>query len=414
LQTPDSIVTSLAESYAAIVSQRIASERLTLAGQWLGRLKELLTVGVNDVFPSDQLLDHIPVLITEIAASLRAPAEEEIAANAAVIDKARELGLLRHAQQASVHQLLREYETLGEILESFVIEETERLDLRPTAAECFDVLRRLTRSVRTLMRTTVDTFVSEYTTTIEERNERIKTFNRMASHELRNPVGTLLFAAAALTNDAVRADPRRIDKVATTIRTNSERLAWLIQNLQRLARVGDPLDVPSQQKVELCSLANEVARQLEEMAAARRVSIRVDSGLPVLLLDPARLELILLNLVSNAIKYSDPAKPESFVEIASYAPPANDGVCGICVRDNGLGIAEADRVAVFNRFFRAHAHLDSVLGVTGTGLGLAIAVECVQELGGSITCESTVGQGTTFFIALPCEQPGQAEGLRSA
>jgi signal transduction histidine kinase len=93
------------------------------------------------------------------------------------------------------------------------------------------------------------------------------------------------------------------------------------------------------------------------------------------------------------------------VEVA-YVPAEASKVlaCGICVRDNGLGIAEEDRVAVFDRFYRAHAHLDSVLGVTGTGLGLAIAVECVQELGGSITCESTVGQGTTFFITLPCRQ----------
>jgi signal transduction histidine kinase len=362
---------------------------------------------LNDVFPSDQLLDHIPVLITEIAAYLRAPAEKEIAANAAVIDKARELGMLRHAQQASVHQLLREYETLGEILESFVTEETERLGLRPTAPECFEVVRRLTRSVRTLMRTTVDTFVSEYTNTIEERNERIKTFNRMASHELRNPIGTLLFAAAALSNDAVRSDPGRLDKVATAIRTNSERLAWLIQNLQRLARFEDPIDGLSQQKVEVESLATEVARQLEEMAAAKRVRIKVGAGLPTLLLDPARLELILLNLVSNAIKYSDPAKPESFVEVAAYSPAEHADMCGICVRDNGLGIAEIDRVAVFERFFRAHTHLDSTLGVTGTGLGLAIAVECVEALNGSITCESTVGEGTTFFIALPCNPTGQ-------
>jgi two-component system sensor histidine kinase KdpD len=196
---------------------------------------------------------------------------------------------------------MREYETLAEILETFVTEETEALGLRPTPAECFDVLRRLTRSVRTLMRTTVDTFVSEYTTTIEERNERIKNFNRMASHELRNPVGTLLFAAAALTNDAVRSDPHRLDKVATAIRTNSERLSWLIQNLQRLARFGDPLDVPSQQQVERSALANEVARQLEEMAAAKRVKIMVDGALPPLFLTRRGFELILLNLVSNAI-----------------------------------------------------------------------------------------------------------------
>jgi signal transduction histidine kinase len=389
------------DSYAEIVSRRVAEERLTLAAQWLGRLQELVTVRLNDVFPSDQLLDHIPLLIDEIATYLRAPAAEEIAANTAVIAKARELGLLRHEQQASVHQLLREYEVLGEILELFVTEETERLGLRPTASECFDVLRRVTRAVRTLMRTTVDTFVSEYTTTIQERNERIRTFNQMASHEMRNPVGTLLFAAAALTHDNVRADATRLDKVAATIRGNAERLSWLIDNLQRLARLGDALDVPSEQRVELDALASEVARQLEEMAAARRVTIRVASDLPTLVADPARLELVLLNLVSNAIKYSDGSKADPFVEIAAGPAGADEHMCALVVRDNGLGIAEADQSAIFERFFRAHAHRDGELGITGTGLGLAIAVECVQALGGSIRCESAVNEGTAFFITVP-------------
>src|SRR5580765_4321425 len=185
-----------AGNYASVVSQRVASERLTLAGRWLSRLNELLVVQPNEVFPSNELLDHIPTLIAEIAGYLRAPADEEIAANAGVIDKARELGMLRHDQRASVHQLLREYEILGELLEDFVVEETTRLGLQPTGAESFEVLRRITRAARTLMRTTVDTFVSEYTTTIQERNERINGFNRMASHELRTPIGTLMFAAA--------------------------------------------------------------------------------------------------------------------------------------------------------------------------------------------------------------------------
>ena len=66
-------------------------ERLTLAGQWLDRLNELLPVALNDIFPSERLLDHIPLIVADIATYLRAPAEEEIAANAAVIAKAREL-----------------------------------------------------------------------------------------------------------------------------------------------------------------------------------------------------------------------------------------------------------------------------------------------------------------------------------
>ena len=399
-----------AESYAAIVAKRVTTERFSLAEQWLGRLRELMTVELNDVFPSDQLLDHIPLLIANVAAYLRAPADEEIAANAAVIDKARELGLLRHEQKASVHQLLREYEVLGEILEAFVSTETQRLGLQPTSEECFEVLRRLTRSIRTLMRTTVDTFVSEYTTTLQERNDRIRAFNRMTSHELRNPIGTLLFAAAALTHERVRSDPARLDKVTSTIRSNAERLSWLVDNLQRLARLGDPLDVPSQQHIELEGLAGEVARQLEEMAAARGVSIRIGRDLPTLFGDPAHVELILLNLVSNAIKYSDPEKPECFVEIAVCGDASAEHVCTVCIRDNGLGIPDADQPAIFERFFRAHAHLDQELGNSGSGLGLAIAVECVKALGGAIRCESALGDGTKFFVTLPRREPQNAAG----
>jgi signal transduction histidine kinase len=391
-----------AESYAAVVSQRVAAERVSLAARWLAHLNELLIVGPNEVFPSDQLLDHIPTLIAEIAAYLRAPEDEEIAANAAVIDKARELGLLRHAQRASVHQLLREYEVLGELLEAFVVEETTRLGLEPTTAEGFEILRRTIHATRTLMRTTVDTFVSEYTATIQERNDRIKSFNRMASHELRSPIGTLMFAAAMLRQDVVQRDPNRIARIASTISANTDRLSHLVTNLERLTRLSEGLDVPSVQETDLRALTAEVARQLEEMAVARGVTIRAEASGSPLVIDPARVELILLNLVSNAIKYSDPHKADRVVEIAAAHNRA-EGACAISVRDNGLGIPEADQPAVFDRFFRAHAHLDGDLGVTGSGLGLAIVVECVRELGGSIACDSTPGQGTVFTVRLPCQ-----------
>jgi signal transduction histidine kinase len=398
-----------AEDYAAVISQRIAAERLTLSARWLARLRELLTVTANEVFPSDQLLDHIPSLVDEIAGYLAAPAEEAIAANTAVIEKARELGLLRHQQRASAHQLLHEYEILGEILEQFLVEETERLGLQPSLAECFDVQRRLTRAVRVLMRTTIDTFISEYTTTIQDQTERIKAFNRAASHELRSPIGTLMFASALLEQDVVRQDPRRLAKVAATVRTSTDRLSWLVENLQRIARMSDRLDGPSEQRVDLTSLAEEVARQLAEMAAARAVTIRIAPDLPSILADPARLELVLLNLMSNGIKYSDGEKPEPFVEIALAPPGAGDlgadaassDAITIVVRDNGLGIPDDDRAAIFDRFFRAHAHLDDELGVTGTGLGLAIVTDCVHALGGSIRCESQMREGTSFLITLP-------------
>lgn len=395
-----------AEDYAGIVSQRVAAERHALAGEWLRRLNQLLTVEPNDVFPSQQLLDHIPALIGEIATYLQAPAEEEIAANTVVLDKARELGMLRHEQHASVHQLLREYEILADILETFVVEETERLGLQPRASECFALLQRLTRSSRTLMRTTVDTFISEYMAAIEDRNRRIKTFNQMTSHELRSPIGTLMFAAAVLERPDVRADPRQVEKLAATVKTNAQRLSWLVNNLQRVSRLTEGTDVPSEQRIELSTIANEVARQLDEMASSRNVRLAVGADLPELCGDPARVELALMNLVSNAIKYSDPAKPDAFVEIASAIERRkSDEMCVIRVRDNGLGIADADRSAIFERFVRAHTHMDAVLGITGSGLGLAIAADCVRAMGGSIECESVVGEGSSFYITLPLNMP---------
>lgn len=399
-----------AEDYASVMSQRVASESRTLAARWLVRLKEILTLAANEVFASDQLLDHIPSLVEEIAAYLSAPTDNEIAANAAVMAKAQELGILRHEQQASVHQLLHEYEILGDILEVFLIEETERLGLRPSVAECFQVQHRLTRAVRVLMRTTVDTFVAEYTTTIQAQTERIQAFNRAASHELRSPIGTLVFAAALLETGGVLEDPQRLSKVVATVRSSAERLTWLVENLQRIAQMGDTIDVPSQQRVDLSLLGNEVVRQLEEMAAARAVAIRVAEGMRTIVADPARVELILLNLVSNAIKYSDAAKPERVIDIAETDSPGDapaEGVT-ICVRDNGLGIPKAVLPTIFERFFRAHAHLDGELGNSGSGLGLSIVGDCVEALGGTIRCESVDGQGTSFYITLPCSHPGGA------
>jgi signal transduction histidine kinase len=395
-----------AQDYPGAIAARIAAERLTIASRWLARLRELLTVTANEVFPSEQLLDHIPSLVEEISGYLAAPADEEIAANAAVMAKARELGHLRHRQRATAHQLLHEYEILGEILEAFLLEETERLGLKPSVGECFEVQRRVTRSVRVLMRTTVDTFISEYTATIQEQSDRIKAFNRSASHELRSPIGTLMFAGALLDNDAVRQDAQRLSKVAATVRSSAERLSWIVENLQRMARMSETVDGPSQQKVDMRALADEVSRQLDEMAGSRAVAIRIAADLPTLHCDPARLELVLLNRVSNAIKYSDPKKPEPFVEV-ELAPDSAlaDGVYTICVRDNGIGIQDADQAAVFDRFFRAHAHLDQELGVSGTGLGLAIVADCVEALGGSIRCESRAGEGTCFFVTLPITAP---------
>jgi signal transduction histidine kinase len=136
---------------------------------------------------------------------------------------------------------------------------------------------------------------------------------------------------------------------------------------------------------EVAALARDVVRQLRPAAEARGVVISVSESLPVVVTDPSRLDLILTNLVSNAIRYSDPQKAVRRVDIdALDTEPGWWGLTGI-----------------FDRFTRAHAHRDAELGIEGGGLGLAIAKESAIASGGALSCQSVLQEGTVFVLRLP-------------
>jgi len=180
----------------------------------------------------------------------------------------------------------------------------------------------------------------------------------------------------------------------------------LMEQLESLSRLQTrEADAPDTQHTDVTAIAWAAARQLREMAEARGVDIEIAEPLPSLVVDVARVELILTNLISNAIKYSDPQKSRRFVRVESVVSD-DGGVPSVAVRDNGLGIPDDRLPTIFHRFVRAHAALDEELGNKGSGLGLAIVAECVEAIGGSIRAESTLGEGTSFFVTLP--QPREA------
>lgn len=392
---------SVAGNYGDLLAARIRDNHAVIAGQWLDRLRSVVPVGSNEIFPTGELLDHIPALVRELAEYVRTPERESVAANTDVLAKAQELGQLRYAQQASVHQLLQEYRMLGAILSEFVKDQVASLGVPPSAPETLDVLTRLQQGVGVLLQTTVDTFVAAYADTIERQTARLEGFSRMVSHELRQPLGALQYAAHLL--EAVKdADGGQRDKCVAVINRNVSHLIDLTGKLETLCRLSDIADDSHRQEADLGLMMGEVVRQLDEMAAARDVQVTVVPGAPVITIDTARVELILINLASNAIKYSDPAKATRTVEIGAALDES--GACVFTVRDNGLGIEEADARLIFKRFYRAHAHRDKELGAAGSGLGLFIAQDCVAALRGTITVDSTPGEGTTFTVTLPASQ----------
>src|SRR5262249_24837924 len=156
------------------------------------------------------------------------------------------------------------------------------------------------------------------------QTEQLESFNRMVSHELRNPLATVSYAVRILDTVESHADPRRA-RVLELLQRNVDRMRDLVGSLEQITRIKEPSDTPSVQLVQVDAIAREVARQMAQMAAGRGVELRIGDGLPCAEIDPGRLELILLNLVSNAVKYSDPAKPSRFVEIALHREGAEDG-----------------------------------------------------------------------------------------
>ena len=385
---------TIAGDFGHQIGSRMSEAHESLAARWLDRLNELLPVTEGEVFPTGALLDHIPSLIREIAAYLKDLEVDEFAANTFVLDKARELGELRYEQRASVHQLLREYRVLSAILVTFVEEETTRLDVI-APSEVVAVLRRLSQAVAVLQQTTVETFIAKYTAQIDEQTRRLENFNRMVSHELRQPIGALQFAVklAEAGDEAVaRAGYREV------IDRNLTRLVRLTDQLAMMSRLKTSTDTAQTQRLPLSLVAREVARQLRDMAERRDVEIRISESLPIIEVDVAAVELILVNLISNAIKYSDPSKPERIVQVLGEATPE---AWSIVVEDNGMGIASEHLPRVFERAYRAHAERDEELGTDGFGLGLAIVSDCVKDLGGEITVESRPDEGASFKVRLP-------------
>jgi signal transduction histidine kinase len=387
----------ISTEFGDIIAERMRSEHQMLAGRWFDRLIDLLPVDARDVFPTESLLDHIPELIEQISAYLANPETDAIAANTEILAKARELGELRHAQQASLHQLLREYQVLSGVLVTFVLEEMDRLGIAPPPSAGVTLVSRLHQAVDVLAQTTVESFVSLYTRTIAEQSDRLQQFTRMAAHEWRQPLGALQFGVGLLRKPEL--DGERKQKALDIVERNVGRLVDLTHTLEAVARMNDATDNAIVQQVPVATIATEAARQLREMADSRGVEIRVADSLPTLVVDVGRLELTFLNLLSNGIKYSDPAKPARYVAVTADGADADSH--RILVQDNGIGIPTDALQTIFRRFSRAHHERGESNEVDGIGLGLSIVEDCVLAMGGRVDVSSTEGEGTTFVITLP-------------
>lgn len=378
---------------ALACSLRAAKEELTR--KWLDRIAERVALDPNRIFPTDELLDHVPLLIVGIASYLENPASE-ISADMPVVGKAMELGALRHSQGFDVYEILKEHEILGGILFTYLAAEVDTMAEPCAKSELLVCGQRLFRAVTIIQETTTTHFLRLAAEEVKEREERIRTFNRAVSHEIKNRIGTIL-GAGDMLHELPDMSVEDRAKFVDIVRRNARQMQSAVTNILAVGRSGN--DIRQQHRISLRAAAQEAMRQVRENAQGAGVVLRIAEDLPETEVSAAGVELCLANYLSNSIKYANPQSTDRWAEVSASKERGPNGVSELVIRvsDNGLGVPADKREHLFERFFRAH---ETITEVEGTGLGLSIVKDTAQSLGGRAWAEHPE-VGSVFAFSLP-------------
>lgn len=232
--------------------------------------------------------------------------------------------------------------------------------------------------------------LAERTIMLENLNKEVETFNYSVSHDLRTPLRTIdIFAYFLEKKYADQLDQEGKENIQQ-IRNSITKMSTLIDNLLIFIRMGKSLI--SKQQVQPADLIKEVIAELSRNTDTSNVKFEIGK-LPELYADKAMLRQALLNLISNAIKFSSTRVDP----VVYFEGSISDGYSILSIRDNGVGFSMEYKDKLFKAFKRLHSeeHFE------GTGVGLAIVEKIIKRLDGEIWAESVLNDYTSFFIKLP-------------
>jgi len=215
------------------------------------------------------------------------------------------------------------------------------------------------------------------------------------SHELRTPLNAIIGFTRLVRRNAQTLPEKQVDNLSKIL-LSAEQLLGLIDEILDLSRIEAGEIRIETSETDVAYLLQEVADSLEPLVDRTKVSLRVeaDPGLPSVETDREKLRQVLVNLVSNAVKYTDEGS------IGVHAGTA-DGRLVIRVTDTGVGIGSEELSLIFEEFHRSDSAVSRAR--RGTGLGLAISRRLARALDGDLTVDSRLGVGSTFTLSLPLE-----------
>lgn len=237
---------------------------------------------------------------------------------------------------------------------------------------------------------------------IEDISERIRLenirrdFAANVSHELKTPLTSIQGFIETLKVNDDNIEPATRKRFLDIIDNESSRLRILINDILMLSSIEGDI-VLSLEKVDLKKENKKILDLFEDKMVKKQVNIYFEyNGLETIQTHREYYKELMINLISNAIKYN---RPGGYVKVRFFEDEDN---YRICIEDNGIGIGEGEQERIFERFYRVTKSRNKE--IDGTGLGLAIVKHIILSLGGDIGLESVLGQGSKFKISLPKNQ----------
>lgn len=232
--------------------------------------------------------------------------------------------------------------------------------------------------------------VNQMAESLEEQENLRKRLTSDVAHELRTPLANVSSYLEAIMEGVWEPAPERLQSCYDEL----NRLSKLVSDLERL-RQAENFKL-QKTEVDLLELAETVVRNFETQIAEKNLRCSLGGSHSVAFVDRSRIQQVITNLVSNAIKYSNENG------IIRVTVEAREDTAVICVEDDGIGIAKEDQKLIFERFYRTDKSRNRKTG--GAGIGLTIVRTIVQAHGGTIAVESKKGHGSRFLVTLPVDQ----------
>jgi signal transduction histidine kinase len=231
-------------------------------------------------------------------------------------------------------------------------------------------------------------------------------FVSAVTHELRSPLGAIESYLNLIGQELHEGIPIPAwENYLERLRINTQRLTRFVNDLLDVAALERGKLKLECRSIQLISLAEDVVGLLALKLREKELSYEVvsPSNIPEVFADPEKIRQVVINLISNAIKFT-PNKGRIEIRLDTQE---TWGV-RLSVRDSGLGIAEEDQVKIFSKFEQVHSARQTIKGPKGTGLGLAISRALIELHGQSLNVQSQKGQGSTFYFTLPYAKSIQA------